>query len=260
MTPGGFPPRPQRSGLTHDDEIMSDDKLELSLITPTYNERENIALLTEEIFGLMGDAGDIDLELIIVDDNSPDGTGDAAEELKGSFPVQVIHRAGKLGLGSAVMEGFQLSTRQYLGVIDADLSHDPAVLAQLIRALRQHDIAIGSRFGEGSRVERWAWHRRLVSMVGVGLARRLTGVEDPLSGYFFLRRSVLAGVDLTSSGYKILLEILVKGEYTSHTSVPFVFRNRQYSSSKLNWREHLLFLKQILIFSMYRAARRTGSR
>lgn len=246
--------------MTRHDEIMKNDKIELSLITPTYNECENIALLAEEIFGLMEGAEDIDLELIIVDDNSPDGTGDVAEELKSRLPIQVIHRAGKLGLGSAVMEGFQRSTRQYLGVIDADLSHDPAVLPQLIRGLREHDITIGSRFGEGSRVEKWAWHRRMVSMVGVGLARRLTGVEDPLSGYFFLRRAVLGDMGLTSSGYKILLEILVKGEYTSHTSIPFVFRNRQYSSSKLSWREHLLFLKQILIFSLYRASHRRDSR
>ena len=198
----------------------------------------------------------IDLELIVVDDNSPDGTGQVAEALKGQYPIQVIHRPGKLGLGSAVMEGFARSERPYLGVIDADLSHDPAILPRLIDGLEEYDITIGSRFGISSRVEDWALHRKLISVIGVSCARLITGVEDPLSGYFFLRRPVLDGVNLTSSGYKILLEILVKGHYQTHHSIPFVFRNRQFSRSKLNMREHLLFSKQILYFSLRRLFRR----
>ena len=150
------------------------------------------------------------------------------------------------------MEGWALSDRPLLGVIDADLSHDPVVLSQLIRGLRDYDITIGSRFGETSRVEKWALHRKFISFIGVGMARVLTGVEDPLSGYFCLRREVLGEMSLTSSGYKILLEILIKGTYEKHQSVPFVFRNRQFSDSKLNWQEHALFLKQILVFSIYR--------
>ena len=224
------------------------NRFSVSLITPTYNECENVALLAEEIFTAVGACDDIDLELIVVDDNSPDGTGEAAEALKADYPVQVVHRAGKLGLGSAVMEGFKLSQRPYLGVIDADLSHDPGVLPQLIRGLGTCDLAIGSRFGETSEVEAWALHRKLTSFTGVGLARLITGAEDPLSGYFFLHRRVLNGFELTSTGYKILLEILVKGDYRSHMSVPFLFRNRQFSQSKLDLREYLLFAKQILYF------------
>lgn len=237
-----------------------DDKMLVSLVTPTYNERENIALLAQEIFEVAAATPGLDLELIVVDDNSPDGTGEAAEALKAEYPVQVIHRAGKLGLGSAVMEGFALSQRPFLGVIDADLSHDPSVLPQLIGGLRDHDIAIGSRFGATSQVEDWAWHRKMISLVGVGTARLLTGVEDPLSGYFFLHRRVLEGLSLTSSGYKILLEILMKGRYQRHMSVPFLFRNRQFSSSKLNLREHLLFAKQILYFGLLKAVGRGPGR
>ncbi|HJP33199.1 MAG: polyprenol monophosphomannose synthase [Candidatus Latescibacteria bacterium] len=237
------------------------DKLSVSLVTPTYNECENVSLLAEEIFGLLASCDDIDLELIIVDDNSPDGTGAAAEALTDRYPVRVVHRAGKLGLGSAVMEGWKLSDRPYLGVIDADLSHDPEILPGLIRGLRQHDLTMGSRFGETSQVEKWALHRKLISVVGVGMARVITGAEDPLSGYFCLRREVIEqGFELTSKGYKILLEILVKGRYASHTSTPFVFRNRQFSDSKLNWREHTLFLKQILVFGVRRLlGRKPGS-
>ncbi len=239
---------------------MIDPALVVSLITPTYNERANIALLTQEVFEVVAGAPDIDLELIVVDDNSPDGTGQAAEELAARYPVRVVHRPGKLGLGSAVMAGFACSDRPYLGVIDADLSHDPAILPQLIRGLRKCDLTIGSRFGWTSRVEQWAWHRKLTSLLGVGAARLLTGVEDPLSGYFFLRRGVIDGLQLTSSGYKILLEILVKGCYERHLCVPFVFRNRQFSSSKLNLREYLLFAKQLLFFSWRKLTGRRGPR
>ena len=235
---------------------MSQTPLLVSLVTPTYNECENIALLAQEIFKVLAPHSDIDLELIVVDDNSPDGTGQAAEALSAQYPVKVIHRPGKLGLGSAVMAGFARSDRPLLGVIDADLSHDPAILPQLIRGLREYDLTFGSRFGETSVVEGWAWHRKLISMMGVGAARLLTGAEDPLAGYFFLHREVIEGLQLTSSGYKIFLEILVKGNWRRQMSVPFVFRNRQFSHSKLNMREHLLFAKQLLYFSLYRLFKR----
>lgn len=227
---------------------MSDAPLRVSLITPTYNERENITLLAEEVFSVMAAHPDIDLDLIVVDDNSPDGTGAIAESLKGRFPIQVVHRAGKLGLGSAVMAGFAHSGRDLLGVIDADLSHDPVVLPELIRGLCTHDLSIGSRYNAESRVEKWPWYRKVISQTGVFFARHLTGVQDPLSGYFFLHRRVLADMALTSPGYKILLEILIKGHYNGVAEVPFVFRNRQFSSSKLNWTEYYLFAKQLLTF------------
>lgn len=231
---------------------MTNNKLRVSLITPTYNERENIPILAEEIFSVIATEPDIDMELIVVDDNSPDGTGEVAERLKDTYPLQVVHRAGKLGLGSAVMEGFALSEREHIGVIDADLSHDSSILPQLIHGLREYDITIGSRFGETSKVEKWALHRRLTSLAGVGFARLLTGVEDPLSGYFFLHRSGLGDLKLTSSGYKILLEILVKGQIKTHMSVPFIFRNRQFSQSKLNTKEYVLFAKQLLYFTVHK--------
>ena len=126
---------------------------------------------------------------------------------------------------------------------------------KLIRSLRECDLAMGSRFGETSKVEKWAWHRKLTSQVGVAAAKLLTGAEDPLSGYFFLHREVLEGFELTSSGYKILLEVLIKCRYDKHRSVPFIFRNRQFSSSKLNLQEYLLFAKQIVYFSWYKLFR-----
>ena len=226
------------------------DPVSVSLITPTYNERENIPILAEEIFGTMQGHPHIDLELIVVDDNSPDGTGEIAESLKDRYPVQVVHRAGKLGLGSAVMEGWARNKRDLLGVIDADLSHDPILVPQLIDGLGTHDIMIGTRYDPESRVEKWPWYRKAISQAGVSMARALTGVKDPLAGFFFLHRRVIADFELTSPGYKILFEILIKGDYRSFSEIPFVFRNRQFSSSKLNLLEYYLFAKQLYIFSI----------
>ena len=186
--------------------------------------------------------------MIIVDDNSPDGTGEVAEKLSRSYPVHVIHRAGKLGLGSAVMEGFLYSNRDYFGVMDADLSHDPAIIPELTMLLNKFDIVIGSRFAPSSFVEDWALNRKLLSKTGIFLAKFLTHVKDPLSGYFFLHRRVISGLKLTSSGYKILFEILVKGHYKNVKEVSFKFRGRQHNMSKLNMNEYLLFLKQIIYF------------
>lgn len=220
----------------------------VSLIIPTYNEAKNIPIFLEEVFAVI-DKSKIDLEFIVVDDNSPDGTGQVVEKLKSLFPVRVIHRSGKMGLGSAVIAGFASSDRPYVGVMDADLSHDPKIINELILSLQQSDIAIGSRFSEGSRVENWQWWRKIVSNVGVFFARKLTRAKDPLSGYFFLNKKIIESIPLKTKGYKILLEILVKARISKITEIPFVFRMRKFSTSKLNSQEYILFFKQILLFS-----------
>lgn len=237
--------------LQHLSVTLPKSMLIASLIIPTYNEAKNLPLLLEELFGQI-DTKMVDLEVIIVDDNSPDGTGEVAERLARVYPIKVLHRAGKLGLGSAVIAGFQASDRPYLGVMDADLSHDPSILNDLIVSLQTYGITIGSRFILGSHVENWQWWRKLVSSVGVFLTRLLTGVKDPLSGYFFIRRDVIKGVKLTTVGYKLLFEILVKGACASVKEIPFQFRMRQFSTSKLNSREYWLFFKQIIKYSFFR--------
>jgi len=227
------------------------DMKNVSIIIPTYNEAKNLPLLVEEIFNVI-DENEIDLEIVFVDDNSPDGTGQIAESLKIKYSIKVIHRAGKLGLGSAVIEGFKLSDRPYLGVMDADLSHDPVIINQLINSLDENDIVIGSRFKEGSVVEDRSLVRRLISGTGVFLAKLLTGVNDPLSGYFLFRRDVINDVKLKTVGYKILLEILVKGKFKNIKEFPYTFRMRKYSASKLNNKEFLFFLGQIVKYSLYK--------
>ncbi len=228
----------------------------VSIIIPTYNEAKNLPILVEEIFTVLKKNSEIDAELIIVDDNSPDGTGNVAEELSRAYPLKVVHRSGKLGLGSAVREGFARSTRPILGVMDADLSHDPETLLTLIPLMEKYDIALGSRFEEGSTVEQWKWWRKLISECGVVITKLLTGVKDPLSGFFFIRRSVIDGVKLETTGYKILLEILIKGAHTSVIEVPFRFRIRKFSTSKLDTKEYWLFLKQIVQYSWYKITKK----
>jgi len=222
--------------------------IKLSLVIPTYNEAKNLPLLIKEIFEII-DKSKINLEVIIVDDNSPDKTGQVAEELAKSYPITVINRPGKLGLGSAVREGFKRSNRDYLGVMDGDLSHDPKIMNELILSLENFDLTIGSRFKQGSLVEEWVLWRRFVSNLGVKLGRWLTGVDDSLSGYFFLRKKVIENITLTTGGYKILLEILMKGNYNKIKEIPYTFRMRKYSTSKLNLKEFLLFFMQVIKFA-----------
>ncbi len=226
----------------------------VSLIIPTYNEAQNLPLLIEEIEKNL-DKNKIDLEYIVVDDNSPDQTWAVAEELAEKYPLQIIRRAKKLGLGSAVIAGFEKSTRPYLGVMDADLSHDPKILNELILSLDQYDLTIGSRFQKTSSVENWQWRRKATSLVGVFFAKLLTGINDPLSGYFFLRKDLIQNIKLKTSGYKILFEILVKTSPKKIKEIPFIFRNRKNSSSKLNIGEYFLFLKQLLIYAFYKMAK-----
>ena len=189
------------------------------VIIPTYNEVENIEPLIKEIDEVVNKSI-VDFEYIIVDDNSPDGTGAVAEKLKERYPVKVIHRSGKFGLGSAVIEGFGASTREYLGVMDADLSHDPDILNNMVKALDECEIVIGSRFAKESNVEQWKWWRKLVSKIGVFFAKLISGAHDPLSGYFILNRSVIDGAQLETVGYKILFEILVKGKWKKIQEFP----------------------------------------
>ncbi len=228
---------------------------QISLIIPTYNEARNLRILVDEIFSSI-DKEQIDLEIIFVDDNSPDGTGDIAEQLTKEYQIKAIHRSRKLGLGSAVVEGFKLCNRPYVGVMDADLSHDPTVLNELINWLDKYDLAIASRFAEGSQVVNWSYWRKFLSKVGVYLCQKITGVKDPLSGYFFLKREVIDGINLKTKGYKILFEILVKGRYKKVKELSFQFRQRKYNSSKLNYKEFILFLGQIVSYSYYKIVKK----
>ena len=214
----------------------------ISLVVPTYNEAKNVTELAKRIYKAYPDT-----ELIFVDDNSPDGTADIIKKsLMPKYNIKLIKRAGKLGLSSAVVEGFKKAKNDIIGVIDADLSHPPEKIPELVRAIKNGaDIAVGSRYIKSGGVEVWPWYRKVISIGATMLARPLTKVRDPMSGFFLIRKEVIKGAKLNSKGYKILLEILVKGKYRKTIEVPYMFMNRLYGTSKLGMKEYVNYLKDL---------------
>ncbi len=208
----------------------------LSVVVPTYNERENVEPLLRGLATVRREWGR-DFEVLVVDDRSPDGTGAAFERLAPQFgvPVWVVKREGARSLGRAIVEGLRLSHGNLVCVMDADLSHPPPVLLQLLAALDGADGSVASRYAPGGRVSRWPLSRRLVSWGATALARVLTHdrCRDPVSGFFLFRRTSLAGLTLTGIGDKPLVEILAQRPFALH-EVPYEFRDREHGRSKLN--------------------------
>ena len=225
-------------------------------MVPTFNERERLPELVRAIFATY-DAGGIDGQLVIVDDNSPDGTGDVADELARSFPIKVVHRAGKLGLGTAVIEGFDAAEAEIVGVIDADLSHPPDLVPRMLSILQREnaDIVIGSRYIPGGGTRNWEMSRVLMSRFACLLARQLTPVRDPTSGFFLMRRERARGVTISAGGFKICLELLIRSEPKLVIEVPYVFVGRTVGESKMNWKEAAGYLRQLRDLHAYRRTR-----
>jgi dolichol-phosphate mannosyltransferase len=219
----------------------------LSIIVPTYNERDRLTDLVAAIFAAYG-AEQLDGELVIVDDNSPDGTGALADELASRHPrITVIHRAGKLGLGTAVVEGFAAASAPVVGVIDADLSHPPGLLPRMLAAMRanQADMVVASRYVPGGGTQNWGMGRLLMSRAACVLARGLTSIKDATSGYFLIRRDLARTVTISAGGFKICLELLVRARPGMVIEVPYVFEGRTAGESKMNLKEALGYLTQL---------------
>lgn len=218
----------------------------LSIVIPTYNERDRLADLVEALFEGYSAEG-LDAELVIVDDNSPDGTGALADELARRHRITVIHRAGKLGLGTAVVEGFGAASAPIVGVIDADLSHPPRALPRMLAAMQQTgaDMVIGSRYIPGGGTAHWGMGRLLMSRAACLAARGLTPVADATSGFFLIRKDLARGVRISAGGFKICLELLVRGRPGTVIEIPYVFTGRTAGESKMNLREALGYLAQL---------------
>ena len=218
----------------------------LSIVVPTYNERERLGDLVHALFTGYAAAG-IDGELVIVDDNSPDGTGLIADDLARQYRITVIHRSGKLGLGTAVVAGFEQASAAVVGVIDADLSHPPDMPPRMLAVMRQTgaDIVIGSRYIPGGGTRNWPLARRIMSRLACLAARPLTPVVDATSGLFLIRRDLARTVRISAGGFKICLELLVRGRPASVVEVPYIFSDRAAGQSKMNSREALGYLAQL---------------
>ena len=192
-------------------------------------------------------------EIIVVDDNSPDGTWDIAAALTLKYSrLRVIRRQDERGLSSAVIRGWQAACGQFLGVIDADLQHPPEIVLALAEEVqRGADVAVASRHIQGGGVSDWSLSRRVVSRAAhllglIILPAVVSRVSDPMSGYFIIRRSAIQGVELRPLGYKILLEVLGRGRCRWIGEVPYVFRERAEGESKVSSKIYLEYLQHLL--------------
>jgi dolichol-phosphate mannosyltransferase len=206
----------------------------ISLVIPTYNEAQNTPIIIDKVFNVLKQ-NSLDGEVIIVDDDSPDRTWEIAEKLKTKYEIKVLRRLNKKGLSSAVLDGFKIASGDIIGVMDADMSHPPEKIPELLEPIlsNKFDFVIGSRYVEGGGTENWPFHRRVSSIIAALAVRGLTDVKDPMAGFFFFRRGVIEGLKLSPQGFKIGLEILVKSRCKNVTEVPILFRDRRYGESKL---------------------------
>ncbi len=227
----------------------------ISIVVPTYNEAEGLRQFVVAAFAVL-EAHGITAEMVIVDDNSPDGTGEIADTLAQRYNLRVLHRPGKLGLASAVVDGFRFASGNILGIMDADLSHAPEALPRMLKALQGSgaDLAVGSRYIPGGGTEGWPLKRRITSLVACYLARPFTSVRDATSGFLLFRREVVEGVSLNPIGFKIGLEIIAKGRYNSCVEVPYTFRDRLAGKSKFGRREVASYLRQLASLAKDRLA------
>ncbi|HEY8296650.1 MAG TPA: polyprenol monophosphomannose synthase [Candidatus Baltobacteraceae bacterium] len=223
-------------------------KLKFSIVIPTYNEAGGIERLIRALDGVFK-KNELDGELIVVDDNSPDGTGAIVDRLALEFPVRALHRSGKLGLSSGVIEGWRFARPDSaaLGAMDADFSHDIEILPRMVAAIESggYGLAVGSRYVKGGGITNWPLKRKVTSRVACMLAAPLTPIKDLTSGYFLVRREALDGIELDPIGFKIGLEVIAKGHYGRALEVPYVFTDRVAGESKLNEKEIFNYLKQL---------------
>jgi dolichol-phosphate mannosyltransferase len=269
-------------------ELVTDSKnVDLSIIIPTYNESENILHLLKSV--IRNIPSSMVCEVIVVDDNSPDRTGEIVEkytledqashdtmmgtsqmqldfessyEDKNSSPnrsrysIQVLHRAEKKGLIPAILEGICSSKGRYILVMDADFSHSPERIPEMVSQLEDPgvDIVVASRYVKGGSIVGWPLKRRLISKGAVKIAKYGLHIQkevaDPMSGFFALKRQVIEGIKIDSAGYKLLLEILVKARNVRVKEIPYIFTDRQAGKSKLDRGVIIDYIKAV--YHLYR--------
>lgn len=248
---------------------------QLSIVIPTYNESENIIALLESIKKNIGNS--FSAEIIVVDDNSPDGTGklvdiyikkNESSSLRGItstcspfVSVRTIHRKQKEGLIQAVLQGIESSFGEHVLVMDADFSHPPETIPKIIEKLQKNDnsIIVASRYIKGSSIEGWTLKRRLLSLGANSLARLsldIGNIKDPMSGFFAFRKNSIKNIQFNTKGYKILLELLVKDRKNKVIEIPYVFTDRKIGKSKMDCMTALLYLQSI--WKLYRYGKKAN--
>jgi len=243
--------------------------LKITVVVPTYNERDNIETLARMIL-----SQDERVDILFVDDNSPDGTGDIADRLASSTSrIKVLHRAGKLGLGSAYREGFRIALdngADYILEMDADFSHDPGMLPLFIEKMSEYDVVVGSRYLNGVSVVNWPIRRLILSYCASVYTRMITGLHlsDCTGGFKCFSRNVLESLDLESirsDGYSFQIEM----NYRCHErgfrigEIPIIFIDRHAGTSKMSKqiiREAVLMVWKLKLGSLSRSIFNAGQR
>jgi dolichol-phosphate mannosyltransferase len=229
----------------------------ISIVVPTYREVENLPLLAKAVAEAFADT-QRDYELLFVDDDSQDGSEEVCEELAKTYPIRILVRKGVRGLATAVIHGVLASSGDILVVMDADLSHPASAIPQMIERLEsgESDFVLGSRYVKGGSIDRrWGLLRKLNSMIPSLLVRPLCPLKDPMSGFFALKRADMPDASrLAPVGYKIALEIFVKGDFEHPSELPIHFADRKLGESKLTLKEHLDFLRHLVRLYAYKLA------
>ena len=240
------------------EQRLDDEKNQVSIIIPTYNESENIINILHSIKEII--PKNILTQTIVVDDNSPDGTGKLVEDyLKNvkkmaDHTIEIIHRKAKNGLGSAILNGIQQAKGDTIVVMDCDFSHPPQIIPKLVESIKkyQYDIAVASRYIKGGKIQGWSQKRKLMSKFATLIAKKGLGVntKDPMSGFFAFKRSIIKELNFDAIGYKILLEIIVKTKGVNIKEIPYTFQDRKFGSSKLGIKTILDYYKSV--WKLYR--------
>jgi dolichol-phosphate mannosyltransferase len=223
----------------------------LSLVVPTYNESVNIRPFLETLRENLDPLLDCRYEVIVVDDDSPDGTFEAAARMAQDYPqLRLMRRIGERGLSTAVIRGWQVSRGAILGTINADFQHPSALFPEMMRKMDSADLVVATRYAKGGSVGEFPLHRRVLS----GCARRLGGllapevfgrVTDPLSGFYLFRRCAIEGVELRPTGFKTLIEILGRGSIERVAECGYQMQSRRGGHSNVKWRHSVDYLVQL---------------
>jgi dolichol-phosphate mannosyltransferase len=221
---------------------------DLTVIIPTFKEEANIRKIVSEVDAILSNSS-LNGEILVVDDNSPDGTIGIVNELKKTKNnLNIVVREQDHGLSQSVVDGFRQAQSAIFLVMDADFSHPPELIPTMLAEIRAgNDLVIGSRYMEGGGIKKWPLKRRIISLGATFLGRLLfPEIRDPVSGFFAVRKSVVEHAQLTPKGYKILLEVLGKGNWKKEKEIPFEFVDRETGSSKLKGQTIIEYAEQVI--------------
>jgi len=230
---------------------------QISIIVPTYNEAENICDIIKSI---KSNLSEVNAEIIVVDDDSPDGTGTIVDEYiqstiqKDRHSVSIIHRKNRNGLSAAILNGVENSKGEVVVVMDSDFSHPPDVIPKMLDKIEktQCDVVIASRYVQGGGIEGWPVKRKLISKAATEIAKKGLGVKanDPMSGFFAFKKNLIKNISFDAIGYKMLLELLVKTADVNIQEIPYTFTDRKFGTSKLGSSTILDYCKSV--WKLYR--------